>query len=196
VCLVAAASAQQSTLEFTDSTGSCSVTKTGTKLALSSGCCADDECRIATDGQVAANTAAIATANTAIATANTAIAAAGTNFAAMLAAQTAVNTVQQAENTALRALVTGLQTNLVQLAQTHGDDIADSDAADAAFAQIATDLATAIDTVSKLEGPQVLSLVCTLHTALDLNFNPANAPCIRLSTTYWAGCKGRQGRQG
>jgi hypothetical protein len=37
-CLVAAVAAQQSTLEFTDATGSCSVTKTGTKLALSSGC--------------------------------------------------------------------------------------------------------------------------------------------------------------
>jgi hypothetical protein len=97
-CLVAAAVAQQSTLEFTDATGSCSVTKTGTKLALSSGCCADDECRIATDGLVATNTADIAAVKA--------------QFNTVLAAQTAVNTAQQAENTALRALITaGLQTD-------------------------------------------------------------------------------------
>jgi hypothetical protein len=178
---VAAVAAQQSTLEFTDGTGSCSITKTGTKLALSSGCCADDECRIATDGQVAANTASIAAANTAIAAANT-------NFAAVLAAQTAVNTVQQAENTALRALVTGLQTNLAQLAETHGDDIADSDAADAAFTQTAADLATAIDAVSKLEGPQV-------HSALNRHFALANAPHNRLSTPE-QGAKGDKGDKG
>jgi len=58
------------------------------------------------------------------------------------------------EDTALRSLVTALTSRLAALEGTHSADMAASDAADVAFAKADRALVSAVDTVTKLQGPQ------------------------------------------
>ena len=67
---------------------------------------------------------------------------------------TSIAVAQAAENTALRALIADLSSKLSALATKHGEDIADSDSADAAFAAADLTLTNAINAVTKMAGPK------------------------------------------
>jgi len=70
------------------------------------------------------------------------------------AAITSIAVAQAAENTALRALIADLSSKLSALATKQGDDIADSDSADAAFTTADATLTKAISAVTKMAGPK------------------------------------------
>jgi hypothetical protein len=98
VCLLAVA-AGQSVLVFEDTDGdSCSVTKTGDKLTLSSECCMEDDCITSLADRLTSVEASLATANIAIATANIAIAANTAQNVALAARMTTAETTIATES--------------------------------------------------------------------------------------------------
>ena len=98
--------------------------------------------------------AALQAANVVLAAKTTALRDMGLDHMERIAVQAAFIVAQAAENKALGDRITALATKLTALATKHGDDIKDSDNADAAFAAADATLTAAVEAVAKLEGPQ------------------------------------------